>query len=66
MNRLPVTKFGLMALFSASVVFAQADGGPDGATMKETEAGIPVADPLVKEKCGACHSADAKGNTNLH
>ena len=62
MNRLPVTKFGLMALFSASVVFAQADGGPDGATMKETEAGIPVADPLVKEKCGACHSADAKGN----
>ncbi|CAM8646333.1 quinohemoprotein amine dehydrogenase subunit alpha [Sphingobium sp.] len=62
MKRLPVTKFGLVALFSASVVFAQADGGPDGATMKETEAGIPVTDPLVTEKCSACHTADAKGN----
>ncbi|WP_416464583.1 quinohemoprotein amine dehydrogenase subunit alpha [Sphingomonas sp. VDB2] len=62
MKRLPVTKLGLLALFSASVVFAQADGGPDGATMKETEAGIPVTDPLVTEKCSACHTADAKGN----
>ena len=62
MKRLPVTKFGLAALFSASVVFAQADGGPTGATMKETEAGIPVADSLVKEKCGSCHTGDDKGN----
>ncbi|NML09056.1 quinohemoprotein amine dehydrogenase subunit alpha [Sphingobium sp. AR-3-1] len=62
MKRLPVTKFGLLALFSASVVFAQADGGPNGATLKETEAGIPVTDPLVAEKCSACHAADAKGN----
>lgn len=62
MKRLPVTKFGLLALFSASVVFAQADGGPNGAAMKEAEAGIPVADPLVKEKCGSCHTGDAKGN----
>jgi quinohemoprotein amine dehydrogenase len=61
-KRLPVTKLGLLALFSASVVFAQGDNGPDSATMKETEAGIPVADPLVKEKCGSCHSADDKGN----
>ncbi len=62
MKRLPVTKLGLLALFSASVVFAQADGGPNGATMKEAEAGIPVTDPLVTEKCSACHTADAKGN----
>lgn len=62
MKRLPVSKLGLLALFSASVVFAQADSGPDGATMKETEAGIPVADPLVREKCGSCHSGDDKGN----
>ncbi len=62
MKRVPITKFGLLALFSASVVFAQADGGPDGATMKESEPGIPVADPLVKEKCGSCHTADGKGN----
>jgi quinohemoprotein amine dehydrogenase len=61
-KRLPVTKLGLLALFSASVVFAQADGGPDGATMKETEAGIPVTDPLVTEKCGSCHTGDDKGN----
>ena len=61
MKQLPV-KFGLLALLSASVVLAQADGGPDGATMKETEAGIPVTDPLVQEKCGSCHALDAKGN----
>ncbi|QGP78851.1 quinohemoprotein amine dehydrogenase subunit alpha [Sphingobium sp. CAP-1] len=62
MKRLPVTKLGLLALFSASVVFAQGDNGPDGATMKEVEAGIPVADALVKEKCGSCHTGDDKGN----
>lgn len=28
----------------------------------ETEEGIPVTDALTKEKCGACHTADAKGN----
>ena len=61
MKQLPV-KFGLLALLSASVVLAQADGGPDGATMKETEEGIPVTDPLVQEKCGSCHVPDAKGN----
>ena len=65
MKQLPV-KFGLLALLSASVVLAQggsgADGGPDGATMKETEEGIPVTDPLVQEKCGSCHAPDAKGN----
>ncbi|MGA1808533.1 MULTISPECIES: quinohemoprotein amine dehydrogenase subunit alpha [Sphingobium] len=65
MKQLPV-KFGLLALFSASVVLAQggsgADGGSDGATMKETEEGIPVTDPLVQEKCGSCHAPDAKGN----
>ncbi|WP_188065133.1 quinohemoprotein amine dehydrogenase subunit alpha [Sphingobium sp. KCTC 72723] len=56
------SKFGLLALFSTSILFAQADGGPDGATMKETATGIPVADALVKEKCGTCHAPDAKGN----
>ncbi|WP_420143584.1 quinohemoprotein amine dehydrogenase subunit alpha [Sphingobium sp.] len=61
MKRLPVTKLGLLVLFSASVVFAQGDDGPTGAT-KETEPGIPVTDPLVKEKCGSCHNGDDKGN----
>nr|WP_301287252.1 quinohemoprotein amine dehydrogenase subunit alpha [Sphingobium sp. OAS761] len=52
----------MLALFSASVVFAQSNGAPDGAAMKETEPGIPVTDPLVREKCGGCHTPDAKGN----
>lgn len=62
MKRTTVSKFGLLALFSASVVFAQADGGPDGVAMKESDPGIPVTDPLVQEKCGTCHAPDAKGN----
>lgn len=62
MKRTTVSKFGLLALFSASVVFAQADGGPDGVAMKESDSGIPVTDPLVQEKCGTCHAPDDKGN----
>ena len=62
MKRTTVSKFGLLALFSASVVFAQADGGPDGVAMKESDPGIPVTDPLVQEKCGTCHAPDDKGN----
>ena len=62
MKRVTLSKFGLLALFSTSILFAQADGGPDGATMKEGDPGIPVADALVKEKCGTCHTPDAKGN----
>ncbi len=30
--------------------------------MAETEDGIPVTDALTREKCGSCHTADAKGN----
>jgi quinohemoprotein amine dehydrogenase len=63
-KQVPVTRFALLALFSASVVFAQADDKPGGADgmMKETEAGIPVSDSQVVEKCGTCHAPDAKGN----
>lgn len=28
----------------------------------ETEEGIPVTDALTREKCGSCHTGDAKGN----
>jgi quinohemoprotein amine dehydrogenase len=28
----------------------------------EKEAGIPVTDKLVIDKCGACHTNDGKGN----
>lgn len=34
----------------------------DPYNLPETEAGIPVTDPLVMEKCGGCHTADEKGN----
>jgi len=28
----------------------------------QTDAGIPVTDPLVRAKCGTCHAADQQGN----
>jgi quinohemoprotein amine dehydrogenase len=28
----------------------------------QTEAGIPVTDPLVRAKCGTCHAADERGH----
>jgi quinohemoprotein amine dehydrogenase len=49
------------ALATATAVSGQASGGAASATT-ETEEGIPVTDPLTREKCGACHTADAKGN----
>lgn len=48
------------ALFVSAA--AQSDGSETAAKEKETEAGIPVTDPLVKGKCAVCHAADAKGN----
>lgn len=54
---------GGLVLLSASVVMAggQADD-PAGGPAVEREAGIPVTDPLVIEKCGTCHAPDDKGN----
>ncbi|KXV59554.1 quinohemoprotein amine dehydrogenase [Acetobacter senegalensis] len=46
--------------FSQSLDASQADRDP--ADWLETEVGIPVTDPLTKEKCGACHTADSKEN----
>jgi quinohemoprotein amine dehydrogenase len=51
---------GAAGLFTASAVTGQASSGTSEAT--ETEEGIPVTDAMTKEKCGACHTADAKGN----
>lgn len=45
------------ALATASAVAGQAAGGDT-----ESEPGIPVTDALTKEKCGSCHTPDAKGN----
>lgn len=44
------------ALATASAVAGQAMGDA------ETEPGIPVTDALTREKCGSCHTPDAKGN----
>lgn len=62
-------RFGMLSLmlvgvFSASVVVAQGSKPPgsDPVDWEETDQGIPVTDTLTKEKCSACHAADAKGN----
>ena len=50
------------ALATASAVAGQAMGGGSSQATAETEEGIPVTDTLTREKCGTCHTADAKGN----
>lgn len=46
-----------------TIGLAQASNEPrDPSNPVETEAGIPVGDAIVMEKCGGCHTADAKGN----
>lgn len=52
--------FGAASLFSASAVIGQASLPADEGIEKED--GIPVTDALTREKCGACHTADDKGN----
>ncbi|WP_353857131.1 quinohemoprotein amine dehydrogenase subunit alpha [Novosphingobium humi] len=54
---LTATALGMAVLHGAGPAVAQADeqGG-------EKEAGIPVTDKLVIDKCGACHTNDGKGN----
>lgn len=52
------------ALACVSAVAIQSSGyaeAPDEIEI-EKEAGIPVTDDLVREKCGTCHTPDAKGN----
>lgn len=64
MNRLVVGLIGAL-LCAPGAVFAQEAPPPAGifpAVEAEKDEGIPVADPLVKEKCGVCHAADDKGN----
>lgn len=51
--------FAAAALCSATAVVAQVNSVGD---MPETEEGIPVTDSVTKDKCGACHTPDAKGN----
>ncbi|WP_295525972.1 quinohemoprotein amine dehydrogenase subunit alpha [Novosphingobium sp. Chol11] len=52
--------FGAVSLFSATTVIGQANFSAEEAVEKEE--GIPVTDGLTREKCGTCHTADAKGN----
>lgn len=54
-----------LTLFLAAVFLFSTPANAQGAAAKPAEnkdPGIPVTDPLVKEKCGRCHLADAKGN----
>ena len=51
---------GAASMFSATAVIGQASAVVDDGVEKED--GIPVTDALTREKCGGCHTADAKGN----
>lgn len=57
-------QFLALTALPAGIVLAQAAKEParDPSNPVETEAGIPIKDALVVEKCGTCHTADAKGN----
>jgi len=59
-----LVQFVGLAALPASLVFAQAakDAARDPSNPVETETGIPVTSAVVTEKCGTCHTADAKGN----
>ncbi|CAH0498176.1 quinohemoprotein amine dehydrogenase subunit alpha [Novosphingobium sp. CECT 9465] len=57
-NRL--IQFVGLAGLPATIVMAQA--GSDPSNPVETETGIPATSAVVTEKCGTCHTADAKGN----
>ncbi|MCJ2183797.1 quinohemoprotein amine dehydrogenase subunit alpha [Novosphingobium sp. 1949] len=65
-HRLPVAALLAAGALTTSVVVAQTDEtdtpDTDASTWVEHEAGIPVTDPLTREKCGTCHTADDKGN----
>ncbi len=34
----------------------------EGQIQPESEEGVPVTDPLLKAKCGSCHTSDDRGN----
>jgi quinohemoprotein amine dehydrogenase len=58
LRRFSVRLMLLAGFFSASAVVAQVGMGDT----PEKEDGIPVTDEMTKEKCGVCHTPDAKGN----
>jgi quinohemoprotein amine dehydrogenase len=70
MRKLSSAWVGLFALCVVPAVALGADAGGGGSgpapsspsVAPESEAGIPVTDKLVIEKCSACHAPDAKGN----
>jgi quinohemoprotein amine dehydrogenase len=62
-----VKKFAVFGVASAVLLsgafgLAATQASSQASQAAETEQGIPVTDPLVIEKCGACHTADEKGN----
>jgi quinohemoprotein amine dehydrogenase len=65
-KRVAVTWGGPLILCLTPLVLAQSVSGqtsdPIARDTATAEEGIPVTDPLVIEKCGACHARDAKGN----
>jgi quinohemoprotein amine dehydrogenase len=52
----------VLAFILALPLVAQTPSAADTSTPKEPEEGIPVTSQLVIDKCGGCHTRDAKGN----
>ncbi len=63
-HRRYLLQFLALTALPASIVLAQSakEAPRDPSNPVETEAGIAIKDALVVEKCGTCHTADAKGN----
>jgi len=62
MRVLGASLFLALPLLVPSQTGAQTASTSSSVTKAPTEEGIPVTDPLVIAKCGACHTRDAKGN----
>src|SRR3984893_146510 len=52
----------VLPLLAQSQTGRQTASTNSAANKAPTEEGIPVTDPLVIAKCGACHTRDSKGN----
>ena len=61
----PYGSVGLFALLTSLLFLSLASAqvsSTEGQIQPESEEGVPVTDPLLKAKCGSCHTSDDRGN----
>ena len=61
----PYGSVGLLALLAFLLFLSLASAQVSstvGQIQPESEEGVPVTDPLLKAKCGSCHTSDDRGN----